>query len=75
MSRCQDGIITITPGNYNHVPDQAKLEARKIINNLKERAATTTKSTHEMAATSSRGLHAAVAGQLPVIRNIKQTIR
>ena len=77
MSRChtKDGIITKTPGDHNHVPDQAKIEARKIINNLKERAATTTESTHEMIATSSRGLNAAVAGQFPVIRNIKQTVR
>jgi len=45
------------------------------INKVKEQAATTTESTHNIVATSSIGIGAAIAGQLPVISNIKQTVR
>jgi len=77
MSRChtKDGKIVKSLGDHNHVLHLAKIEAKKTINKVKEQAATTTESTHNIVATSSIGLDAAIAGQLPVIRNIKQTIR
>ncbi|CAH2321142.1 Hypothetical predicted protein [Pelobates cultripes] len=40
-SRCHtlDGVITKGPSEHNHVPDVARLEAKRIIGELKERAA------------------------------------
>ncbi|XP_065667770.1 uncharacterized protein LOC136088051 [Hydra vulgaris] len=50
MSRChtKDGIITKTPTNHNHVPDQCKIRGRKVITDLKKRPATMIESTHKM---------------------------
>lgn len=64
MARChtQDGIVARQLMEHNHVPDLAKLEARKKMNDIKERAAATTEATHQIVATASTGTSAAVAG-------------
>ena len=56
-------------------PDAAKVEARKIVSCLKDRAATTMEATHQIVSNTSVGINAAVSGQLPTVVNLKQTIR
>jgi len=77
MARCHtvNGAVVKNIAVHNHIPDAAKIEARKVIIGVKQRAATTQESTHQIVATTSAGVTAAVAGQLPAIRGIKQTIR
>ena len=75
-ARChtQDGnIVKITA--HSHVPDAAKIETRKAMHLIKERACATQEPGHEIVATFSRSVGAAVAGQLPPVSHIKQTIR
>ena len=77
MARCHtvDGTVVKNISIHNHVPDAAKIEARKAISEVKHRAANTQESTHQIVATVSAGVTAAAAGQLPSVPAIKQTIR
>lgn len=77
MARCHTvaGAVVKRTAAHNHIPDAAKIEARKTMTIIKERAATTQECTHQIVATTSAGVTAAVAGQLPSVRGIKQTIR
>ena len=70
-----DGVITKQPLDHNHTPDMTKIDARKKLNDIKERAAATTESTYQIVATFSTGTNAVVAGQLPNVYLIKQAIR
>lgn len=77
MARCHtvDGAVVKKTTNHNHVADAAKIEARKIMADIKNRAVVTQKSTHLIVAATSSEVTGAVAGQLPSVRGIKQTIR
>jgi hypothetical protein len=44
-------IIKVT--SHNHVPDPAKIETRKVLTNMKEKAITTQETTHHIVATAS----------------------
>ncbi|KAM4794914.1 FLYWCH-type zinc finger-containing protein 1 [Rhinophrynus dorsalis] len=76
-SRChtKDGVICKEPSEHNHVPDIAKVEAKRIIGDIKEMAARTKYSTQELVAVTSETATAAVAAQLPALGNLKQAIR
>ena len=78
-SRCHSkyGILTKQPTEHNHVPDRAKVESKKIMNAVKEKASSTQEATHQIVASASVsvGSNVAVAAQLPSVPNIKQTIR
>lgn len=69
-----DGHI-IKSSDHNHVPDQAKLQTRVVLNKIKERAQLTKESTHQIVAESTTSLSSAVCGQLPSIKLIKRTIQ
>ena len=76
-ARChtQDDTITARNGEHNHVPNGAKIDACRIINELKSRALDTQEGTHLLVANASAKVNEAVAGQLPSVRSIKDTIR
>ena len=77
LSRChtKDNVITKRATDHNHVANIAKLEARKVINNIKERATTSREATHQIVSTASENIGPAVSGQLPSIVNMKQIVR
>ncbi|XP_012554976.2 multifunctional protein ADE2 isoform X2 [Hydra vulgaris] len=62
MSRChtKDGIITKTPNDHNHVPDQCKIRGRKVITDFKKRPATMIESTYKMLPKYLKELNSAV---------------
>jgi hypothetical protein len=78
-SRChsKDDILTKQPTEHNHVPDLARIKAKKIMDEIKKKAKTTQESTHHIAASASvsEEISVAVTVQLPKVANIKQTIR
>jgi hypothetical protein len=75
-ARCHtEGQDIVTVSNHNHVPDAAKVEVRKTMEKVKAKATTTQESTHQIVAGTLRGTSTAVAGQLPHVRSIKQTVR
>lgn len=75
-ARCHtEGENIVKLSAHSHVPDAAKIDSRKAIQRIKERAVATQESTHQIVATVSSDVGTAVAGQLPTVRNIKQTIR
>ena len=47
-SRChtKDGILTKQPTKHNHVADTAKVEAKKVVNEMKGHASTSREDTH-----------------------------
>ncbi|KAG2457941.1 CDD deaminase, partial [Polypterus senegalus] len=77
LSRChtKNGLFVKRPSMHNHVPDVAKIETRKAIVDIKQRATSSTDGPHELVATATQGLSSAVVGQLPVFRHLKQTVR
>lgn len=77
VARCHtiDSALVKSIAVHNHVPDEAKIAARKTITDIKQRAATTQEASHQIVATTSAGVTAAVACQLPSVRGIKRTIR
>ena len=75
-ARCHtEGKDIVKVSVHNHVPDAAKVEIRKTIEKMKVQAKTTQESTHQIVAASLRDISTAVAGQLPPVRSIKQTVR
>ena len=77
MARCHTvaGAVGKRTAAHNHIAGSAKIEARKTMAVIKERAATTQECTNQIVATASAGATAAAAVQLPSVRGIKQTIR
>ena len=77
MARChtEDGQIIRRLGAHNHVPDTAKVEARRTLEKIKTHAVGTLETTHQLVANASANVNEAVAGQLPPVRNIKNTIK
>ena len=69
-----DGRI-IKSTSHNHVPDPAKIQARAVINQIKDRAKSTQEATHQIVAISTSSLSSAVCGQLPTVPLIKRTIQ
>ncbi|XP_051775205.1 uncharacterized protein LOC127525924 [Erpetoichthys calabaricus] len=76
-SRChtKNGLLVKRPSTHNHVPDVAKIETRKAIMDIKQRATSSTDGPQELVATATQGLSSAVVRQLPVFRHLKQTVR
>ena len=60
---------------HNHVPDVAKVEVRKSLAKIKAKAKTTQESTHKIVASTLKDTSTTVAGLLPPVRFIKQTVR
>jgi hypothetical protein len=60
---------------HNHAPDAAKVEVKRAMAKVKAKAKTTQEATHQIVASTLRDVSTAVAGQLPPIRSIKQTVR
>lgn len=77
LARCHtlDGVLLKSIGEHNHVPHAAKIGARKTLTEMKLRATTTQEPGHQIVATTSAVVTAAVAGQLPSVRGMKQTLR
>ena len=69
-----DGTVVKNISIHNHVPDAAKIEARKAISESNIGEANTQESTHQIVATVSAGVTAAASGQLTSDPAIKQTI-
>ena len=63
------------PGEHNHAPDPAKIAAKKVVGEIKERAPVAQESTHQIVAAATVGLSAAVQGQLPAIPYLKRTVQ
>lgn len=75
-ARCHtEGEAIVTVSSHNHVPDAAKVEVRKVMEKAKAKAKTTQESTHQIVAGTLRETSTAVAGQLPPVRAMKQTVR
>ena len=64
LARChtENDQIIKNLGTHNHVPCVAKIEARKTMEKVKTRAATTHESTHQIVATVAAETNEAVAG-------------
>lgn len=77
LARCHtiDGVLVKNIGHHNHVPDAAKIAARKTVEDIKLRAATTQEAGHQIVASTAAVVTAAVAAQLPSVNGLKQTIR
>ena len=75
--RChtEDGEVIMHNDEHNHVPDAAKLSARRIIQNVKDKAVNTQLSTNNIIAQSSIGVSQATAVQLPSTSSIARTIQ
>lgn len=76
-SRCSThkDVMVKGPTPHNHIPDPIKIQCRSAINQMKEIAITTAKTTKEVISKVSSKFPEAVKRSLPNIRNIKQSIR
>jgi hypothetical protein len=75
-ARCHtEGENIVQISDHTHVPDVAKIESRKTMQRIKERAVATQEPCHQIVAAFSGDVSSSVAGQLPTVRNIKQAIR
>lgn len=70
-----DGEDIVKVTTHNHAPDAAKVEVKRAMAKVKAKAKTTQEATHQIVASTLRDVSTAVAGQLPPIRSIKQTVR
>jgi hypothetical protein len=75
--RChtEDGEVIIHNDKHNHVPDAADLNARRIIQNIKDTAINTQLATNNIIAQSSIGVSQAIAVQLPSTTSMGRTIQ
>ena len=60
---------------HNHVIDTASVRAKEVLQDMKERATTTQRTTNEVIADSTVGLEASVAGALPDFNLLKRTVQ
>ena len=77
LARChtvRDAVVK-QMGDHNHVPSKAKVEARKVMLNVKESASSSTMSTKALVDQETCTAVPSTVGQLPGIENIKQTVR
>src|SRR6218665_2227517 len=76
IARCNtEGDVVAAASQHNHVPDAAKVEVRKTMERMKVQAKTSQESKHQVVSSTLLGTSTAIAGQLPPVRSIKQTIR
>jgi hypothetical protein len=60
---------------HNHAANAARIDADRIVNNVKETATSTQDSGHLIVSSAVAGVSSAVAGQLPSVITLKRTIR
>ena len=69
-----DSVVK-TLNSHNHAAHAARIDADRIVNNVKETAISTQDSGHLIVSSAVAGVQPAVAGQLPTVSALKRTIR
>jgi hypothetical protein len=69
-----DSVVK-TLNSHNHAAHAARIDADRIVNNVKETAISTQDSGHLIVSSAVAGVQPAVAGQLPTVSTLKRTIR
>ena len=74
MHTANDSVVK-TLNSHNHAAHAARIDADRIVNNVKETAISTQDSGHLIVSSAVAGVQPAVAGQLPTVSTLKRTIR
>jgi FLYWCH zinc finger domain/MULE transposase domain len=82
QTSADDGELLAQCNNHNHIPDIARIKAKSILEEMKERARTSTENPQHIIKASIRGVSTAVYGALPrptlmtrTIQNARQKAR